>query len=749
MGFRVTEEMATATDGYFYFERAEAGTILIMDNVVIDEFIDEADALYKRMTKKCTKFVLNGNAESGELRGWSPRYGGDIVLYDHGADMTEHSIRHTGRRSFLMGPKHDLAIECFSPGMRYNFEAKLKIIDDETGEDVNCDKSKEWIDDDACPQLTFQLEKDGKKSYQYYNSKTKGKWQNGQWNFFLVPFDILKDMYQAEKGFFYFERARAGVSIVVDEVSITRDCLVLISNWDAEIASLFRWEQHGGSKTSLTKGGANGSSKAFVNFNRAYFYSGPKHMLDVGCLVLGSRYTLSLQFKLLDAENDNAPVACNKNVGYGHDASCSQLTLALYLPGEIKPKYLRYQNTDDSELVVDDFNPFVTNIVITEEIQSADSAQLILNGPRGGLSMVFDQVLMTLQVHDSCEDLIPNGHFENHEPMDNWSVAEFGELAVRNEGANGSASSLMRTNRLKPNDGPMSKISSMCMYEGLMFELTAHLQLLDEDGIPFLCDKGAAYGTPLACPVLAIEMQTITEYVMIHPENIIEADWVADAWNKYKAVFVVNNDLANAELAYFKFKGPAPGISILVDDMTTTLYEPDTVNCAQLISDTTAESGTTGEWETSGGGYIEVINGGDDSTKAFAHYGRGGASSGPKQHLYAPCLRANQIYDLNARFMLIDEDNNSVGCDKEASWGHADFCVQISLVFRFSNGDEISMSIDNDNEEDWIVDEFNTFTGAIEISEAMKAADSLHIYIKGPSEDKIIVYDNISMRLRE
>ena len=135
-------------------------------------------------------------------------------------------------------------------------------------------------------------------------------------------------------------------------------------------------------------------------------------MLDVGCLVLGSRYTLSLQFKLLDAENDNAPVACNKNVGYGHDASCPQLTLALYLPGEIKPKYLRYQNTDDSELVVDDFNPFVTNIVITEEIQSANSAHFIFNGPRGGLSMVFDQVLMTLQVHDSCEDLIPNGHFE-------------------------------------------------------------------------------------------------------------------------------------------------------------------------------------------------------------------------------------------------------------------------------------------------------------------------------------------------
>ena len=35
--------------------------------------------------------------------------------------------------------------------------------------------------------------------------------------------------------------------------------------------------------------------------------------------------------------------------------------------------------------------------------------------------------------------------------MDNWSVAEFGELAVRNEGADGSASSLMCTNRLKPN----------------------------------------------------------------------------------------------------------------------------------------------------------------------------------------------------------------------------------------------------------------------------------------------------------
>ena len=41
------------------------------------------------------------------MRGWSTRFGGELIHHDEGADLTLHSIMHSGRQSFVMGPKHD------------------------------------------------------------------------------------------------------------------------------------------------------------------------------------------------------------------------------------------------------------------------------------------------------------------------------------------------------------------------------------------------------------------------------------------------------------------------------------------------------------------------------------------------------------------------------------------------------------------------------------------------------------------
>jgi len=143
---------------------------------------------------------------------------------------------HSGRRSFLMGPRHELAMNCFTGGMMYKFEAKMKLIDDATGEAFECDKTKQWIDDLACPLLTFQVSlPDGTKRWLYYNNKTKGKWQKNMWNFFQSSFRIDETLATATEGSFYIERVKAGVSIVIDEVVISRDCSVLVPNWDAEV----------------------------------------------------------------------------------------------------------------------------------------------------------------------------------------------------------------------------------------------------------------------------------------------------------------------------------------------------------------------------------------------------------------------------------------------------------------------------------------------------------------------------------
>ena len=181
-------------------------------------------------------FVFD-HGQTGGLRGWTARLGGELILENTGADLTHHSIKHTGRRSFIMGPKHELAVNCLTGGMKYNFEAKIKLIDSETGDGFECDKTKKWIDDLSCPLLTFQLDmKDGTKTWYYLGDETKGFWKKDNFNFFQASFVIDERIADAESGFFYVERVRAGVDIVIDEVALSRDCSVLIPNWNAEVS---------------------------------------------------------------------------------------------------------------------------------------------------------------------------------------------------------------------------------------------------------------------------------------------------------------------------------------------------------------------------------------------------------------------------------------------------------------------------------------------------------------------------------
>ena len=185
----------------------------------------------------CFLTFVHNHEQSGGLRGWTPRLGGELILENTGADLTHHSIKHTGRRSFIMGPKHELAVNCLTGGMKYSFEAKIKLIDSETGEGFECDKTKRWIDDLSCPLLSLQLNmKDGTKTWFYMSDETKGFWKKDSFNFFQASVVIDERIADADSGFFYVERVRAGVDILIDEVVLSRDCSVLISNWNAEVS---------------------------------------------------------------------------------------------------------------------------------------------------------------------------------------------------------------------------------------------------------------------------------------------------------------------------------------------------------------------------------------------------------------------------------------------------------------------------------------------------------------------------------
>lgn len=329
-----------------------------------------------------------------------------------------------------------------------------------------------------------------------------------------------------------------------------------------------------------------------------------------------------------------------------------------------------------------------------------------------------------------------------------WSVADNGNIKIIRGGAGGSSSALICSDRLATSDGPIIPINNMCMYEGVVYEFVVYFKLLDANNNLFRCDKTAPYGSPLACPIVGIEMHTGSEYLMLHPQNNEDDPWDLNGWNMFKTVFVVSYELANAESAHFKFKGPAPGVSILIDDVSTSLFQPEKVNCNQLIYNPNAENGFTSGWQTFGGGFMEVLDGGDESEKAFAHFGRGGPHSGPKQKIETLCLEIGQKYDLNARFKFFDYSGNPLGCDKSSSWGSPDFCVLFTFELE-KNGVVTRRHIGNNYGAEWVANEFNSYKSVLEIDEEFAFADSIYFWIQGPSQEKVIVMDNISLRLQD
>ena len=64
----------------------------------------------------------------------------------------------------------------------------------------------------------------------------------------------------------------------------------------------------------------------------------------------------------------------------------------------------------------------------------------------------------------------------------------------------------------------------------------------------------------------------------------------------YRAIFTVSNDLARAEHTYLKFKAPFSGISMVLDNVQTTIYRPLVMDCDQMIISTNTESGAFTGW---------------------------------------------------------------------------------------------------------------------------------------------------------
>jgi len=753
---QVSQELADATEVYLYFERPRAGINILIDNFRITEYqpvpdlniLDDGGVI---MSPTCDSLIINGNAEAGDTRGWKPRMGGKISIHPGGADLTQYSFEHNGRNSFIMGPMHELATGCFIGGMRYIFDAKIMLLD-ENRQPFKCDKNEKWVDREACPLLTFEIETEEDKKWHYFRNEDTSDWVGETWNRFHVLFDATEDFTNSVDGRLYIERPKAGLSIMFDEVTLSRDCVTLIHNTDGETNSTAGWTilENGSGEIKIYDQGYGESTKSFGMFGRISSSDGLGHLLDVACFVVGRTYKFTAYMKLLDELQGDSAVSCQKDATMGQYDSCPCFTIHFILANG-STKVLNLYNTDTSEWDAISFNAYAATFQIDEEMANAVGAYIIIRGARAGVAILCDLVKIEVVEELICDDLVTNGHFEEGVTT-GWSALG-SSLELHNGGAFGSTYALAVTQRSGPESGVKYDIPASCFVEGKEYEFKALIRLYDVNGEEFVCEKAVQYGDPKACPVVGVYYKANGGTKMIHIQNYDWNTWGAGNWNWFYSIFTVTRELNFADEIYFVVKGCAPGIKIVIDSISLERQIPQTdilaythrTNiCQQMIHDPNALYGDLLTWSVLGSGSIDIVN--EEYSNYFIHSGRTDHWNGPMMKLETNCfLKEGSRFDFNAMIKLLDSDGNAFACNKTAPLVDSKSCPLLSFTVAVDGGMQ-QIDFANQIESEWISDEWNHFSVIFQVTQEMSNASAIFLTVHGPAGGIDVLFDNVTLK---
>jgi len=749
----ISAGMSLASEAYFYFERPPPDVDLILDFVHVKEYqpVPDENILLEgddNVYPDCSVIVTNGDAEMGDTSGWTTRLGGHLSIRPEGADQTNFSFQHSARTSFIMGPKHALKNQCFVQGARYAFDAKMKLLD-ENGDPFECDKTHNWIDEEACPLLTFQLEGENGKSWNYYGNQFLEPWVGDQWNPFNTFFIITDQIADAIEAYFYIERPRAGITLIVDEIVISRDCTELITNSDAENGSLLGWfvMNGAGGYIGIHPEGADGSTKSFGHFDRTFHGGGPGHLVDFGCLVIGRQYEFLAEFKLLDELNNNNPVDCRTDVAWGDPEHCPLLSINLINQEGDQMEGINFPNNIPLTWNATTFNQYSSIITVTEEMANAKSAHILIKGPRAGILTLFDNVFIKLYEppETDCDHLAPNGDFENGDTA-GWHIRQSGSLQVYDDGAEGSSKSLLNVQRTFPGSGIQLDLNSTCLVEGKRYVFDAQMKLLTENGDPFNCTKSSGSHLPDSCPLISIEYENDETVSIMHHNNEYPSLFSSSEWNFYSSTFTISHELASSQSASLYIHGPAPGIGIMIDKVSLDLYEPPVPNCNQLISNNRAEEGNMHSWRVYGGGYISLLQGGyGGSNYTFIQTHRTEPHFGPRQELPESCLKnVGDKFSFNAQIQLMDEEGEFFACDKNAAWRSSLTCPL--MTFEIDHPDGIKrLHYGNSHSDAWVNDAWNPYHATVTVTQEMSEGHKVSFFLQGPRPGAQLLFDDITL----
>ena len=122
------------------------------------------------------------------------------------------------------------------------------------------------------------------------------------------------------------------------------------------------------------------------------------------------------------------------------------------------------------------------------------------------------------------------------------------------------------------------RINPDCLIEGKHYVFRAQFKLVDEDDNPYMCDKDSDDDP---CMIASLYIEHPQGKEALHLPNKSPHEWDESDWNVYRADFIINLDLAEADIIELKIRGPKSGISIIMDNASIQRYVKPEVNCQQ------------------------------------------------------------------------------------------------------------------------------------------------------------------------
>jgi len=530
---------------------------------------------------ECANLIRNPDGELGGYNFWSHTGGGVKVIQD---DVRSgfYALSSVSRTGAWHGIGQYLDMRCLTMGRQYEVVVNIRLQDSD-GEYVVCNINQvNFNAGDVCPRVTFRIRQlmgnmigDGVDSkYAYPMANAVGPWEAGGWNTLYGKFTVTETLAAADSVYFFIERARPGLNMIVDDVIIQptiHGCSMPIYNGDFEVGDTRFWRSIGTTEIAIYPTGYT-SEKSLRTTVRKEWWGSMLQDLNKDCLIEGERFNVNAMLLLLD-ENDNV-YDCDPNLVWGEngnmDSVCPVVTLRLATGSQVEDIEI---GAMPGPFTKGDWNNIFGEFYVTNSMMNADLVSIYFRKVKAGVNIVVDNLTITkFSSDDNTDNVVNNGDF-NTGDVRYFNAHGGGIIDVLQHSDDPNDYMMVNRERTSSEYGVRHAISNGLLVAGALYKITCDLRLLTEDlQSAMYCDPGSLE-EDLRCPILSLRSQYIGKTgMMIRPIASAPPEFKTTEWNTFSGYFQFLETEILADSLYLIINKAPANVVMIIDNIK--LYPP-------------------------------------------------------------------------------------------------------------------------------------------------------------------------------